>query len=157
MKIIPNFEDYLACENGTIFSTKSHKLLTDCDNGNGYRKVVLWVNGKSHQEYIHRLLAITFLENPKNHRYVDHIDRNKRNNNITNLRWVSAKENTDNLAGRARYSVSKKGQGKHELQLIAEIQIDYKEGMTVMEISRKYQIPRQSVSRFIKGILRTKY
>jgi len=37
---------------------------------------------------VHRLVAITFIENPHNYSEVDHIDRNKDNNNIDNLRWA---------------------------------------------------------------------
>ena len=42
---------------------------------------------------IHRLMAKTFLENPKNAPCVAHLDGNPLNNNVTNLAWVTAKEN----------------------------------------------------------------
>ena len=45
---------------------------------------------------IHRLMACAFLPNPEGHRVVDHIDRNKNNNHITNLRWTTASENNFN-------------------------------------------------------------
>jgi hypothetical protein len=43
--------------------------------------------------YIHRLVAEAFIPNPYNLSDVDHIDRNKHNNSIDNLRWVSREEN----------------------------------------------------------------
>jgi hypothetical protein len=43
--------------------------------------------------YIHRLVAETLVENPKNYLEIDHIDRDKTNNSVSNLRWVSRKEN----------------------------------------------------------------
>lgn len=45
---------------------------------------------------IHRLIAEAFLPNPLGLRDVDHIDGNKTNNRVENLRWVSHKENCNN-------------------------------------------------------------
>lgn len=38
---------------------------------------------------IHRAIAIAFIPNPDDKKYVDHIDRNRQNNSIDNLRWVN--------------------------------------------------------------------
>lgn len=43
--------------------------------------------------YIHRLVAETLVENPNNYLEIDHIDRDRTNNCVSNLRWVSRKEN----------------------------------------------------------------
>ena len=45
---------------------------------------------------IHRLVGIAFIPNPKNKPIIDHIDRNKHNNRLDNLRWCTTKENNDN-------------------------------------------------------------
>ena len=44
----------------------------------------------------HKLVAEAFLDNPDGHTEVDHKDRNKRNNSVENLRWLTHKENMDN-------------------------------------------------------------
>lgn len=59
------------------------------DHHNGYRVVKL----KTQTYLVHRLVAETFIPNPHNKPQVDHIDRNRANNNICNLRWVTSHEN----------------------------------------------------------------
>jgi hypothetical protein len=61
-------------------------------NKKGYRRVVI---NRIHYK-VHRLVAETFIENADNKPQVDHIDRNKSNNNISNLRWVTNRENSVN-------------------------------------------------------------
>ena len=63
-------------------------------NGNGYRKITC--GGKVH--LVHRLVCRAYHGlPPKDKGEVDHIDRNRENNAAMNLRWVSRKENCDNM------------------------------------------------------------
>ena len=63
---------------------------------NGYYKIALSKDGICKHYNIHRLLAIAFIPNPDNKPYVDHIDINKKNNDLSNLRWVTNSENVIN-------------------------------------------------------------
>ena len=60
---------------------------------NGYRMVVLTVDGKKLYPMVHRLVAKAFIPNPQNLREVNHKDGNKLNNSLDNLEWVTTREN----------------------------------------------------------------
>lgn len=59
----------------------------------GYGRVCLIKNKKGKNYYVHRLVAETFIPNPENLPFVNHIDSDKQNNTVTNLEWVTPKEN----------------------------------------------------------------
>ena len=74
---------------------KRQKQKSDYLNPYYYIRVNYTKDGKRKiwQQYIHRLVAICFIDNPENKLEVNHIDGNKLNNNVSNLEWVTRKEN----------------------------------------------------------------
>lgn len=66
--------------------------LTRVDKG-GYETVCLFDHCKQKHMKVHRVVAMTFIPNPKNKRTVNHIDGNKLNNNVENLEWATHSEN----------------------------------------------------------------
>ena len=61
---------------------------------NGYLQVNL--SGIRVPQLVHRLVAKAFIPNPENKPTVDHINGNKLDNRVENLRWVTQKENNNN-------------------------------------------------------------
>ncbi len=64
-----------------------------CTDTSGYLYVILFKNWKQNAYSIHRLLALAFIPNPENKPQVNHIDWDKKNNNLENLEWVTISEN----------------------------------------------------------------
>lgn len=65
-----------------------------CPNSNGYVNISLYKAGTSvRYKLLHRLVAEVFIPNPEHKPMIDHIDRNKQNNVVSNLRWCTLKEN----------------------------------------------------------------
>ena len=85
-----NFKGYTVYEDGGIKSNGIRKVfLKGYDVGKGYDSVK--INGKNF--YRHKVIAICFLGKPKKGYSVNHKDGNKLNNNISNLEYVTFKEN----------------------------------------------------------------
>lgn len=73
---------------------------------NGYENVILCKNSKSKGYSVHRLVAQAFILNPENKPQINHIDENKANNKVSNLEWVTRKENI-NHGNRTRTALIK--------------------------------------------------
>ena len=91
-----NHKDYEICRvyPYSIRRARDHYLLKETLD-RGYLNVAL--NRKMYRK--HRLIALQWIINPKPDEYdcIDHIDGNKLNNDINNLRWVSNLQNTNNM------------------------------------------------------------
>lgn len=60
----------------------------------GYFRVTLCKNGRARHWFVHRLVASAFIPNPTGRPYINHKDTDKNNNDVSNLEWATAKENT---------------------------------------------------------------
>lgn len=81
---------YKVDEYGRIY--KNGNTITQHRNTRGYDYVFLGNMCKT----VSHCVAIAFVSNPNNYKYVDHIDRNKQNNHYSNLRWATSQHNNRN-------------------------------------------------------------
>lgn len=99
MKYIPGYENlYSAEDDGRIYSHVKGKFLKGEISNSGYYRVTLCKDNSKNRYCIHRLIALTYIPNLENKPQVDHIDRNKTNNSVNNLRWATIAENRCNIS-----------------------------------------------------------
>ena len=115
---IKGFEKYYIYPNGTIFN-KHYKSMTCTIGGSGYKQIGLRKDGERKHFYLHRLLALHFIENtrPNIAITVDHINRNPLDNRLINLRWATLEEQQANRGGQFTHPITKGSMsktGKHK-------------------------------------------
>lgn len=80
---------------GNVYSLITNKILKPRLTLDGYYQVDLCKDGVKRHLYIHRLVAQSFLDNPKNYKIVNHKDENSMNNIVSNLEWCDSTYNNN--------------------------------------------------------------
>ena len=93
---------------GEVRNIKTKKTLKPCLSNSGYQVISMSNNGKIKSANIHTLVAKAFIPNEHPHIYTDvhHIDGDKLNNKVENLRWTTHAENTNEP--QSEYAILKK-------------------------------------------------
>jgi hypothetical protein len=115
---IPGYEGkYQASTKGRIWSNHSHKVLSLAPS-HGYRTVCLTLNGKPRTWRVHKLIALVFLGPPPSSEFqIDHINRNRADNRIRNLRYLHYIENASQGARRGEQSPRSKLSNKQGCEI----------------------------------------
>lgn len=89
---------YMVSSFGRIFSKIKNRLLSPCKNSSKMPHLYIDArkNGCRTKLYIHRLVALAFIPNPKKYPEIDHIDCIPTNNHFSNLKWCNRKMNQNN-------------------------------------------------------------
>lgn len=97
-KEIEGHPKYFIYPDGRVWSSVmgTGRFLKPHENNWGYYQVGLYYGEKKQKTLIHRLIGIHYIPNPENKPCIDHINRDRSDNRICNLRWVTHLENNDN-------------------------------------------------------------
>ena len=143
MKDIPGYEGrYAVTSCGRVWSHRTQRFLKPA-GGDNYQMVQLNKDGKSHNEYVHRLVAITYIPNPNNYPEVNHKDDVKYHNWSNNLEWCSR-----------RYNVRYGNCYKAKCKPVYCIELD-KTYSTILDASNELGVSPTSIGSCLKGILKT--
>ena len=94
---IDKFPNYEVSNYGNVRNIKTGNTLKFWMNGDGYYSIMMYTNyNKRSSKQVHRLVLHTFENNNENKQLVDHIDSNRLNNCLFNLRFATRQENSSN-------------------------------------------------------------
>lgn len=122
---IPGFEGYYQASNCGNIRSIDRYVPHNCGNGTRtikgrilkqqvmvqtqYYCVMLSKDGKAKCHTVHSLIGLAFLKKKNENDVIDHIDGDRQNNVLSNLRYVSHKENTNNPATKQNMHMWKNG------------------------------------------------
>lgn len=145
---VVGYEDIFQISNtGKVFSKRTNKILKHHVAKSGYCTLATKVNGLNVAFRIHRLVATAFLANPENKPEVNHLDGNKANNIVSNLEWVTSKENIRHAFAtglKTVYSGIGKWNSKLSEEDVRAIRLSTK---SARELSTEYNVHHTQISR----------
>ena len=105
-RIITDFPNYSVSNFGNVKNNKTNRTMKLSIKG-GYYHVSLTNEDCRKGCKVHRLVALAFIQNLENKTDVNHIDKNKLNNNVSNLNWMTRKENNQHKSNGLVYTSNK--------------------------------------------------
>lgn len=138
---------YLISNLGNIKSVKRNIILNPPTH-KGYFHVTLFNKNIRKWYYVHRLVALAFISNPKNKPYINHIDGNKQNNHVDNLKWCTQSENEKhaNKLGLKNFKGENNGKSKLSNNDIFSIKRLFKQGLKQTTIAKLYDTTQSNIS-----------
>ena len=130
---------------------KEPKLLKPSISTTGYLKVKMRIDGIKKDFKIHRLVATAFIEPIPGKEFVNHLDGNKTNNDVSNLEWCNRSENMQHAYRTGLIIKEKKPKpirpprDKYHIPK-EEFKADILSGMRNVDVARKYGCTRGLVN-----------
>lgn len=151
-KDIEGYEGLYQVSNlGRVKRVTTGRILKSGKDKKGYLKVVLCKNNIKSAKTIHRLVAQAFIPNNENKPEVNHIDENKTNNMVSNLEWMTAKENSNH--GTRNERVAKAVSKTLSIPIIA-INLktgEYTDFCSAKECARQLGLNQSHITNVLKG------
>jgi hypothetical protein len=128
-------------------NTKKAGILTQGNASCGYLNIGFNKNSIHYTLTVHRLIAITFIDNVENKPQVNHINGNKKDNRLKNLEWTTCAENSTH-SYKIGLSNGRKGVCHHNMKLTEKEVLEIRASdLSQVELSKKYFVNQTQISR----------
>ena len=138
--------------------THEGRIINGGINSGGYRQVDLCTGGEEKVLYLHRVIALTFIPNPKGKPEVNHLSGDKKDNSVMNLSWATHQENA---AHAAAMGMMVHGERHHFAKLtatqVAQIRNElagekgHERADKVRELAARYGVTRSTINSVASG------
>lgn len=119
----------------------------------GYIHVQLCKHGNNYNFYVHSLVANTFLSKENCNLVVNHKDGNKQNNNVSNLEWITQKQNIHHAIETGLTKISGENSHFHKLnkEEVLNIRKLFSEGNSLLELATKFNVTKATTCRIVNN------
>jgi hypothetical protein len=155
IKVVPFANKYVAVSNGTVISLikKRPKILKPITLGKYVGLQIVHNDGKVKKEYLHRIIARTFLGEPQEGEECAHIDGNRLNSSLENLQWVSR---SINHSHKHAHGTAANGEANpmHKLTEddVRQMREIRKDGLSYSAIAQRFYVSTMTAHRAIKRV-----
>lgn len=138
-------------DNGRRSCKSEEIILKNGWNNCGYVTIVLSKNGKGKTFLVHRIVASHFLSNTTG-KFVDHIDGDRKNNNVENLEWVTTSENNKRASRRLlKYGNQVKTAKLNVFQVLTAMTLKSSNKMNLKSIANLYKVDCATIGLICRG------
>lgn len=146
---------YMISNLGRVKSLHGKGRILKQSNSNEYSHVSLYKNGNGKTLLVHRLVGNAFVPNPENKPEINHKDGNKRNNVVTNLEWVTARENQNHSILFGLKSCGENAANNkltaEEVQEIRRLYVPKTRGCGCRALAKKYGVNSGTIWSIVNG------
>lgn len=160
---IDGFPGYRVQRDGTVWScwqkpwpaapaeiTKHWRKLKAGPDAYGYPVVTLCRDGKKHHRKVHRLILQAFIGSCPDKQEACHNDGNRANNNLSNLRWASHKDNLSDQELHGTKNIGERnGSAKLTIEKVKAIREQHASGVRQSLIAKSFGISSHIVSNVV--------
>lgn len=156
MKKIPGYKNYSVTEDGRVFTHKYNRFLKPSSYRRGYQRVSLTNENGLSSHSVHSLVLLTYVGPRPDGFHGSHLDGNPKNNNLSNLKWCSPKENMShrNIHGTAQIG-EKHYFSKAKEEQVIWLRKNFRENdsghTNIYELAEKTGIHHATVTNIIRG------
>jgi len=144
--------NYFITDTGRVF--RGQRELKPYRHSKGYVRIDISQEGKKIVSYVHRMVAETFLPNPKNVCCINHKDGDKKNNNLDNLEWVTNQQNIQHRTEILRVGVNESHSNTKVPTLVVRYlrwanSLNYP--VNIQRFASRYDVTTKYIKRLMQG------